>query len=331
MNVSSNISSRPRLSVRLLGVCKWFVLAALLCFVGNVLYRGIRQIDWATVEIHSTWIGLSVVLAFSGTAVTSLVLRAIYGRLGHRLRLRRAVGLFTIPKLGKYVPGKVMALIGHVGMARAFGVPLAVSGSAVGILMGLSLTSMIALGILLVLLQPIQAFSADLLRLSISGGVLLLLIVCLHPSIYFRLVNWGLRMIKRPPIQADLSLATMAKLFLGSSFNSILFTLGFVALVLALVDTPPSALPTLAGAFCLANVAGFLAFFAPAGVGVREGILMVMIGQVLPPPQTALIVVAARVWQTAMDLLTAGVGMILLRCCDNPAKKGHTDGSLLRT
>ena len=311
------------LSTALLGVVFWFV--------GRALYGGIRQIDWATVEIRGVWLVLSVVLAISAMVIASAVLRAIYSRLGHRLRLSRAVGLFAIPKLGKYVPGKVMSVVGHVGMARAFGVPLAVSGSAVGILMGLSLASMTALGLLLVLLQPVQASSADQLHLSISGGVLLLLIVCLHPSIYFRLVNWGLRMIKRPPIQADLSLATMGKLFAGMALDPVCYAAGFGAMVLGLIDTPPSALPTLAGAFCLANVAGFLAFFAPAGVGVREGILMVMIGQVLPAPQAALVVVAARIWQTAMDLLTAGVGMILLRCCDNAAKKGHTDGSLLRT
>jgi uncharacterized membrane protein YbhN (UPF0104 family) len=49
------------------------------------------------------------------------------------------------------------------------------------------------------------------------------------------------------------------------------------------LDIPPDALLLVVGAYCLAWCAGFLAFWAPGGIGVREVVFVATLKFALPP------------------------------------------------
>ncbi len=301
---------RRKAAIRLLKIA---LLAVVLWYVGGALYTGIRQIKWHTVEIRWIWIGLSVPLLASARLVLALAQREIYRRAGYQLTVGESIGLITVPQLGKYLPGKVMTVAGHMGIARSFGVPPAVSGSAVILQQALTLATTTTLGLMLLLTRSGQHSQADFVRLTLGGVVLLLLLLALlHPKVYLRLVNLFLRVLKRRPVEMQISLPLMIRLFATAFLYSALGIGGFAVMAAGVIDVPFSSVLMLAGAYCLASVGGFLALFAPAGIGVREGIMLTVIGGFLSPAQAALIVVAARLWAMAMDVLMAGVAVPIL-------------------
>ena len=57
-------------------------------------------------------------------------------------------------------------------------------------------------------------------------------------------------------------------------------------------------------AYPAAYVAGYVALFAPAGAGIREGLLVVFLGPVLGIG-AAVVAIVARVWATAVELFPA--------------------------
>ena len=57
-------------------------------------------------------------------------------------------------------------------------------------------------------------------------------------------------------------------------------------------------------AFPAAYVAGYVALFAPAGVGIRESMLVAFLGPVLGAG-AAVVALAARLWVTIVELLPA--------------------------
>jgi uncharacterized membrane protein YbhN (UPF0104 family) len=75
-------------------------------------------------------------------------------------------------------------------------------------------------------------------------------------------------------------------------------------------------------AFPAAYVAGYVALFAPAGVGVREGMLVVFLGPVLGSG-AAVLALVARLWATAVELLPA---LILTSGYMTRRMKGGTRG-----
>ena len=58
-----------------------------------------------------------------------------------------------------------------------------------------------------------------------------------------------------------------------------------------------------AAASCGAYLAGFLALFAPGGLGVREGVLAVLLAPFMGPGIPAAVAVLSRLWMTIVELL----------------------------
>jgi uncharacterized membrane protein YbhN (UPF0104 family) len=62
-------------------------------------------------------------------------------------------------------------------------------------------------------------------------------------------------------------------------------------------------LPALVGIFAGAWVIGFLSFLAPGGLGVREGILVYLLGFYLPSHVAIVVTLLSRLWVTAAELM----------------------------
>src|SRR5688500_11039781 len=74
-----------------------------------------------------------------------------------------------------------------------------------------------------------------------------------------------------------------------------------------------SLMPELTAAVLLAGTLGTFAIFTPAGLGVREGILIVLLGVLIPRSVAVAGVLVLRLWSIAMDLLYYGVALLLDR------------------
>jgi uncharacterized membrane protein YbhN (UPF0104 family) len=57
------------------------------------------------------------------------------------------------------------------------------------------------------------------------------------------------------------------------------------------------------GAFSIAGLIGFVAVFAPAGLGVREGVLVFTLSMIFPSAIAAIISLISRLWMTICELI----------------------------
>ena len=65
-------------------------------------------------------------------------------------------------------------------------------------------------------------------------------------------------------------------------------------------------LVTCVGGFALASAAGMFSILVPAGVGVRDGVLALLLVTLMPLPAATAVVVVARFLAVLADLLLAG-------------------------
>jgi hypothetical protein len=85
---------------------------------------------------------------------------------------------------------------------------------------------------------------------------------------------------------------------------------------LVVVGSPRLDLPLLQLAVSVSTLswlAGFLTPFNPGGVGVREGVIVLLLGAVMAAPQAILVARLARVLALAAELAFAGAVFIPLR------------------
>jgi uncharacterized membrane protein YbhN (UPF0104 family) len=152
------------------------------------------------------------------------------------------------------------------------------------------------------------------------------LLACLYPKV----LNWGfsrlLRLAKRPPLDHPLGGRAIA-ISLTWSFVSWICYGGQIWVLVIRVGAPTGqALPLAIGAFAFAWCAGFLAVLAPAGAGVREVILVAILGPVVGSDPATAIALVSRAVTTVADLVVAGVAAAYLRR-DRGLRGAGTEGT----
>ena len=134
----------------------------------------------------------------------------------------------------------------------------------------------------------------------------------LHPKVSLDMISWLFKRLGREPLEGKLAYARMLSLTAIACVQTLIVCAMFVLMSTAILGLDARLAGYLALAWVLATFSGFIAFFAPAGIGVQEGALLLLLSPALPPEQAALLTVAARIWQTVVVLATAGVGALLL-------------------
>ncbi|MCW2606709.1 MAG: hypothetical protein JWO60_1402 [Frankiales bacterium] len=281
-----------------------FVLAVL---VGLGLYLRSRGDDFLSAlrDADPLALLLSFALVLAGLFASAMVWRALLTELGSRLPLRSALHVFFLGQLGKYVPGSVFAVAAQMELGRDQGVSRARTGTASLLFMGV----LVAAG-LLVAVGTLPFVSPE--ALEGYGWVLVALplgLVLLAPPVLTRLVALALRVLKREPLERPLSAKGLGAALGWALAMWALYGLHLLVLVRTqpLDDGPDLLLLTLGG-YALAWVVGFIVILAPAGGGLREIALVVVLAPVLDEPRALAVALLSRVVMTAGDLLWGGVG-----------------------
>ena len=110
------------------------------------------------------------------------------------------------------------------------------------------------------------------------------LFVLLQPKVFHGIIDRVLRIMNKPPMARRLSGQLLLGL-LGWSMFGLLWQSLAVWVLLSQPETlglKISQLGLVAGAYCLAWSVGFMAFWAPGGIGVREVILVATLQMALP-------------------------------------------------
>ena len=213
------------------------------------------------------------------------------------------VWFFT--NLGKYLPGKVWQFLGMIYMLEKEGVPRQNSFSTGVLAQAFSVISGLFISVLFLGADLYARFFSQKPGLMLAGVVLCIaiLVVLCYPKTLEKIVNWGLRILKKEKISLDISIKDVIIYILSYSLSWLLFGLAFLIFVKAMTKADFNMYFTLTGAFAFSLNIGFLALFTPGGIGVREGILVFLLSSLFPLPVSTLISLLSRLWITVGELL----------------------------
>jgi uncharacterized membrane protein YbhN (UPF0104 family) len=76
---------------------------------------------------------------------------------------------------------------------------------------------------------------------------------------------------------------------------------------------PSHDLPAYVGAFAIAWIVGFVAIYAPGGIGVREAVLVALLRGRLGSADALVLAVTSRLVLAVVDVVAAAAGAVILR------------------
>ncbi len=210
--------------------------------------------------------------------------------------------------LGRYLPGRVWAFGGRAYLARRPGVSTAALGSSLLLEALFSYGALTVLGLALLtgaLVHPAAGVGLGLLGILTLANTLPLLRRTLQAG--NGVADRIAKPVKRPigalvSAMAVLRRRQSAEWVAAYTLHSSLQVMFYIFLAMSLMDLTPAQLVATAGACVLGGVAGYLAVFTPAGLGVREGATMLMLSQIISAPEAAVTVAAARLALVASDI-----------------------------
>lgn len=259
----------------------------------------------------------SLLAAVGGLVAWMLSWRVLLAGLGSPIPVTAAARMSFISGLGKYVPGKVWALVTLMELGRAYGIPRIRNVSSSLLAIATSLASGLAVAAVTLPLTSPEA-TRTYWWLFLLAPVLLAM---LHP----RIVTWGidllLKLARRPALEHPVSLMATWHATAWATVGWALFGV-HTWLIADAAGGDGRGLPFLAtGAYALAFTAGFLVFIAPNGFGAREAVIVITLSPVLPSGAALVVALVSRVVLTLADLACAGAALAMGR------KSGNEPGS----
>jgi glycosyltransferase 2 family protein len=301
------------------GRTRWITVAALA--VVAVFFAVTLAARWREV-ISLKWQPRPGVFALACVllAVSYALVACVWG-----FALRRAAGtpvragarIWFLSNLARYVPGNVWSFVGAVELARREGVARPVT------LAVMAYTQVLSVGVALLAGLPVLlAEWARLGRPALLGAVAVAVVAGVAAAFRRQLLALARRRLPGPG-GADLVPApgTIALLVIGYAAYWAVTGLAFAALVASAYRLSPGDVPLVVAAYAAAYAVGFLSLLTPAGLGVREGVLVVALSPVLPAGPALVVALVSRVWMMVAEL--AGAGVAQLAAGGRPALSGR--------
>jgi uncharacterized membrane protein YbhN (UPF0104 family) len=301
----------------------WVSLAVKTALTAVVVYFAAKQLlsHWEEVatyhwEINPLLMAISVLAHLMTFVVLTVVWRILMRGFGFEVPFPAAFKISYIAGLARYIPGRIWPMFGMVYYAKQARLdPKATVASwGVALLYGFPTSFLVAL--LSVAIHPEFLQSAE--TSVYSTGVWLLtgltvvmsIVLIFAPQASLVLLNWALRLVRRPEVSLRLDKTVALKVYFGYFFGWICYGISFW-LFLKSIDTH-AALPATAGvgSFVLAYQIGYLTLFSPGGLGTRELALTAMLTPFLGGIAAG-VAVASRLWSLCVEIVAAGIAALI--------------------
>lgn len=322
------MSDKKKIISKIIG---FFVIVLIFYFLGKNLFTNFEQIREYQFSLNYFYLALSFIFLGLGFLNRGLVWKKIINLLqpDNNLSYLEAIKIETYAELGKYLPGKVFSLIGLIYLARDKNISkknlllsvifYSIFFIVAGFILSLFLISfffaypvrdLLSLSPSFASVISNGAYSVNLFNFyligifAIIGGL-----VAVHPRVFQFLIRLVLIKIKSPDsveLSSGLNWPDRLKMIFYCLFTHFLFGLGFFCLINSITYLPLQNLLSIIGVFVLAMIMGFVVFFVPGGLGIREGALVLLLQPFFPLNIAILISLLTRVWTISADVLAAG-------------------------
>ena len=246
---------------------------------------------------------LSTVLVTAiGKVVLSIQCGAITTHMGHRFRARKVFWMYTASDVAKYVPGGIWNAVARVKLYADAGMSRSSSGRAFALEKYWQVLGALATGGIALAPNLHQSvFDSDPSAHILVVGVAL-------AFVFWGLLAWfGANRISGTATSSQLIVRSIAEQCLMAVFLG----LG-LWIPLAAISSDVSAI-TAVGAFSIGRGIGYVAVFAPAGIGVREAVTLWALRGGIDVDLALIALGVNRVMTFAADVGSFGVGFGLQR------------------
>lgn len=271
-----------------------------LVFVGYLLRDNYEQIRARNFDIDVYSLGAAALILALAYLSAALIWHRLAAAFGAHLDLVVSCRAWFFSQLGKYVPGKIPLLLFRL---QPYAADQRKQGGLATIIEYLAMLAACALISLSALATAQIEIPLSIRLILLTGAALLLLAI--WPPILKPVVNRLLQLLGRQPITEFPSYKALLGYVTLYIACSLMHGLAFFLLLSAIEPISITMLFTVTGIYQAGALIGIAAVFAPAGLGVRESIIIILLSLVAAEESVIIAALLMRLMTIAAELFLA--------------------------
>ena len=287
---------------KIVNILKWFWFAVVITGAGLYFHTNYQKILIYLSSVSLARLGSGFLFLLIGKLLVSDITRLSMKQINYHMTYSEALTITSVTQLGKYLPGGIWHFAGKFGVYKARGITTKKATQAMVWENVWLLSTAGAVGgftLLITSKETVCSFLSFICVNDLSGTLAVLIpILWISIMLIFERVFFNKKKISA----VDFVLTAAEQVFVWTSFG----------LSLWMVFPPSSAFfPHILSAFSISWVAGYVAVFAPGGIGIRELLLAMLLGNFFSSQEVAAYVTIHRLLWIIVEVIL-GVGTALL-------------------
>lgn len=229
--------------------------------------------------------------------------------LGGEIAFTRAFWVMAASQTAKYVPGGIWFALGRIQLGKRDDLPAAIIGMS--LVVETALTFLV--GIVLLMGAVFATRQTTVVNTLLIIIVFVFFLVVLYPPVLRWGINILLRVCKRPAMTVAMTYSSLLRLstyFFGLWIAQII---GYFFLIGSFHPVDLGMFGQLIVVYILSWMAGFIAIFAPGGLGVREGTMSWLLSAHMPIGLAIAVSFLSRIWITIFEVVVFFIGLLVMR------------------
>ena len=287
---------------KIFSIFKWLWLVLVLAAAGYYFYRNWEQVINLISQISAWRIVLSLVLLIIGKMFLVLLVQYSVNSESWHPKYIETLGIYGLSSLGKYIPGGIWQFVGRFGVYKVNGLSGKASTRAMILENIWLLGSAVAIGVIGVFLTRFDLI-AGLLNLPNHQWL----------AILFTILALGLWIVMLKIVHKTMRRHTaenIPSIFVVAGVGLLLWTFIGGSFFVMFHDFPFSAAPLFIGGYAVSWAVGYIAVFAPGGLGVREAALAFVFSNIASVEMIAVYAAMNRIIWVIAEVLFGLVGMV---------------------
>jgi uncharacterized membrane protein YbhN (UPF0104 family) len=299
---------------------RWLISSIFFGLIIIFLVVYVRSLDWNSLtSLSIDWLRFSVgtvcglLFLFIGAFTWRVILRALGATSLPPYRITTAV--YAKAWMGRYIPGTVTWIAGKIFLASGWGISksrLSVASLLEG---GSQVLALTFIGFLLLGTDP----RLDAIPGSAKIGLIILglmVLIVLLPPVFNRILGFLFKLKKKNVMSDELRINSRAvsRSFGLYAINGLIYGVAAFFVIWSLApDLSWHNIWYVTGVVSLATVAGMAAPFAPSGIGIKDGLQLVLLSAILPRETALAATILTRLWSVVIDLLFLAITVLAAR------------------
>jgi len=281
----------------LITILKTAVTLAIVYFLVDFIIKNWNKIDFSNVTINYLYLLLAAPIIISHLFIYSALWRRTLGLIGVKLSLADTNIVYSGAQFWRYLPGRVLLFVRRVWLCSNKGILKEKAVASVALEFSLLIISAIVLSAITAIFMPIPT-RIKIIYLPI---VLITLAIIIHPKVLNLLINLGFRLTKKEWLR--IRYTSVLYLITAHILTWVLQSMGFYLIISAVYNANLILLPISIWIFTVSWLVGFLGLLTPGGLGIREGIMILLASPFMPASMIIVAALIVRIYITLAEVI----------------------------